>query len=104
NGKGGPVIAGLFTRHVTRWLSAYCEGVLPAAQASSVAAHVLACPRCNRDLAQVRVGARLAARLRPDAGSPPGAGPSWSELAPLLAAPEAARPRIPVWRWAPALA
>jgi hypothetical protein len=94
------VIFGLFARHVTGWLSAYHEGVLPAAQASRVAAHLLACQRCNRELALVRTGARLAARLRPTPESD--AGPSWSELAPLLERP--APVRAVAWRWIPAAA
>jgi anti-sigma factor RsiW len=97
------LISGLFARHVTRWLSAYHEGVLPAVQASRVAAHLLACQRCNRELGQVRTGARLAARLRPVRQEHAAqAGPSWSELARLLDTPPA--PRAVAWRWIPAAA
>jgi anti-sigma factor RsiW len=94
------LIFGLCARHVTGWLSAYHEGVLPAAQAGRVAAHLLACQRCNRALAEVRTGARLASRLRPAADEQ--AGPSWSELAALLETPPA--PRAVAWRWIPAAA
>jgi anti-sigma factor RsiW len=93
----------IFGRHVTRWLSPYCEGILPAPQASHVAAHLLACQRCHRELAFVRTGSRLAARLRP-ATLPPGSDlPCWSDIGPLLDAP-AARVSAPLWSWAPAVA
>jgi anti-sigma factor RsiW len=95
------VIFELFSPHVTRWLSAYCEGVLPAPVAGRVAAHVLGCQRCHRELALVRTGAALAARLGP--GEPSEAElPSWSDLAPLLDEPGPARPQL--WRWIPATA
>jgi hypothetical protein len=93
----------IFGRHVTRWLSPYCEGVLPAPQASHVAAHLLACQRCHRELAFVRAGSRLAARLRPATESSGSDLPRWSDLAPLLDAPPAlAFARL--WNWAPAVA
>jgi anti-sigma factor RsiW len=94
--------SGLFG-HVTRWLSAYCDGVLSAPQASRVAAHVLACQRCHRELALVRTGSRLAARLQPAADDPPPADlPTWSDLGPLLDARPS--PRAALWRWVPAAA
>jgi hypothetical protein len=93
----------MFGRHVTRWLSPYCEGVLPAPQASHVAAHVLACQRCHRELAFVRTGSRLAARMRP-APEPSGSDlPCWGDLGPLLDARSAPRP-APLWSWVPAVA
>jgi anti-sigma factor RsiW len=93
---------GLFARHVDRWLSAYCEGVLPAAQASQVAAHVLACQRCHRELALVRTGTQLAAQLRPNPNLTPTELPAWSDLAPLLDQESPAR--APFLRWAPVFA
>jgi anti-sigma factor RsiW len=96
----------LFGRHVTRWLSAYCEGALPPAQASDVARHLLACRSCRRDAEQVREGVRMAASLRL---APAGAGatwpdlPSWSDLAPRLDDP-APRPFSLSMGWAPAAA
>jgi anti-sigma factor RsiW len=100
--------------HVTRWLSAYCEGVLPPAEAGRVAAHVLACQRCHRELTLVRTGARLAARLRPaPTDDPPSALPAWGDLVPLLDGPPARTlawlPNLSfsfsaIFRWAPAMA
>jgi uncharacterized protein YbaR (Trm112 family) len=83
----------MFGRHPTRWLAPYAEGLLPSAQASQIAGHVLCCPRCRRALDLVRTGQALAAALSPA----PDEAPSWSELAPLLDAP--ARP-VPAFRWA----
>ena len=72
----------MFLRHPRRWLAPYAEGLLPTARASAVAEHVLRCPRCRRALDQVRAGQALATRLAPRE-----AGPTWSELAPLLDLP-----------------
>jgi anti-sigma factor RsiW len=93
---------GWFARHETRWLSPYCDGVLPAPQASRVAAHVLACQRCHRELALVRTGTRLAARLVAAAGLTATQMPDWSEIGPRLDE----RPAVPAtgWRWLPAAA
>lgn len=93
----------IFGRHVTRWLSPYCEGVLPAPQASHVAAHLLACQRCHRELAFVRAGSRLAARMQPASESSGSDLPCWSDLGPLLDTPPA-RASAMLWSWAPAVA
>src|SRR5205814_758114 len=57
--RGGAVI---FAGHPTRWLAPYAEGLLPTAQASTVAGHVLGCQRCRRTLAKVRAWAAAASR------------------------------------------
>jgi anti-sigma factor RsiW len=95
---------GLFGRHVTRWLSAYCEGVLPAPQSSRIAAHLLACQRCRRELDLARTGVALAGRLRPTAmaAAAPAGMPSWGELGPLLE--DRAPARLSLLRWAPVAA
>jgi hypothetical protein len=72
----------MFFRHPRRWLAPYAEGLLPGAQASEVASHVLSCQGCRRALDQVRAGQALVARL-PRRES----APTWRELAPLLDAP-----------------
>jgi len=72
----------MFLRHPRRWLAPYAEGLLPPAQASAVAGHVLRCQRCRRALDLARAGQVLATRLAPREGAP-----SWGELAPLLDLP-----------------
>jgi anti-sigma factor RsiW len=87
-------------RHVTGWLAAYAEGLLPTARAAAVATHVLRCPRCRRSLEQVRAGQQHLTRL-----APAGAGaPSWAELAPLLDDLPSFRPSPFRWAFAAAAA
>jgi anti-sigma factor RsiW len=82
----------MFLRHPRRWLAPYAEGLLPTAQASAVASHVLRCSSCRRCLDQVRAGQALATRL-----APRDAGPTWSELAPLLDGPPSRT--VAPYRW-----
>jgi len=49
--------------HVTKRLSAYCNGELPAAEARRVDAHVARCARCREELEEVRLGVALASHL-----------------------------------------
>src|SRR5689334_7147637 len=53
----------MFTRHVTRQLTAYLHEELDSAQARRVAAHLAICPRCRAELDALRRGEELAAHL-----------------------------------------
>jgi Putative zinc-finger/FecR protein len=66
----------MFGKHATKKLSAYCHGELSTEDARSVAEHVLACPRCHRELEEIKLGIKLAEQL-PQASAPKNL---WSEI------------------------
>jgi hypothetical protein len=49
--------------HVTKDLSAYCNGELAGEKARHVAEHLLACDRCRKEYEEIRLGVRLAEQL-----------------------------------------
>src|SRR5689334_14038427 len=53
----------MFTEHVDKEFSAYCNGELADTESRRVAAHLLACERCRRGYDQIRLGVRLAEQL-----------------------------------------
>src|SRR2546423_5745432 len=53
----------MFAKHVSKKLSAYCNGELKGDEARQVAEHVMVCQRCRRELDEVKLGVRLAETL-----------------------------------------
>src|SRR5215831_10162160 len=53
----------MFRRHASKYLSAFAQGELSNAQASSVAAHVRSCDRCRDELDEIECGISLAKHL-----------------------------------------
>ncbi|HKQ08544.1 MAG TPA: zf-HC2 domain-containing protein [Blastocatellia bacterium] len=70
----------MFTEHVVKELSAYCNGELSGDQSRRVAAHLLKCERCNREYERIRLGVRLAEQL-PQVAAP---AEMWSDIEALL--------------------
>lgn len=70
----------MFTKHVTKQLSAYCNGELAADQSQRVREHLLACKRCRKEHDEIKLGVNLAQHL-PLATAP---AEMWSELEALL--------------------
>lgn len=70
----------MFTKHVIKQLSAYCNGELPAQEARGVREHLLVCERCRKQHGETRLGVQLAQQL------PPATAPAemWSEIEALL--------------------
>lgn len=60
----------MFSNHITKDLSAYCNGELPAEQSRQVAEHLIACNGCREQFEEIKLGVKLA------------------ECLPLYAAPE----------------
>ncbi len=56
--------ASVFRKHVTKDLSAYCQGELTAEAARQVREHLENCEHCRTEYAEVRLGLKLAAQLR----------------------------------------
>lgn len=50
----------MFSSHVTKELSAYCNGELVAEHSRKVAEHLIACNRCRQEFEEVKLGVKLA--------------------------------------------
>lgn len=70
----------MFTKHVSKNLSAYLHGELSPAEARRVSEHLLGCDRCRKEYDEIKFGARLAGQI------PMLTAPSemWSEIEELL--------------------
>ena len=53
----------MFSKHVTKDLSAYCHGALPPEQMRQVAEHLIGCNRCRQEFEEVKLGVKLAEQL-----------------------------------------
>jgi len=73
----------MFTKHVIKQLSAYCNGELAADQSQRVREHLLACKRCRKEHDEIKLGVNLAQQL-PLASAP---AEIWSEIEALLDEP-----------------
>lgn len=80
----------MFSEHVIKKLSAYCNGELADMESRRVAAHLLKCQRCRKEYDAIHLGVRLAEQL-PSVSAP---AEMWSEIEALLDA-QAGRPATP---------
>jgi ferric-dicitrate binding protein FerR (iron transport regulator) len=53
----------MFSKHVTRELSAYCHGELKPGESRRIAEHLIGCQRCRAEFEEIKLGIRLAERL-----------------------------------------
>jgi hypothetical protein len=53
----------MFSKHVAKRISAYCNGELSDAESRSVREHLLVCQRCRDEYDEIKAGARLASGL-----------------------------------------
>src|ERR1700752_2836885 len=74
----------MFSRHVTKDISAYCHGELSSAESKQFAEHIISCLRCRTRFEEIKLGIKLAEQL-PQLSAP---DHLWSELEPLLANPQ----------------
>ncbi|MBA3513119.1 MAG: FecR domain-containing protein [Pyrinomonadaceae bacterium] len=70
----------MFAKHVTKDLSAYCNGELSPQDSRGIAEHLIACQRCRAEFEEIKLGVKFAERL-PKIASP---NSLWSELEVLL--------------------
>ena len=79
----------MFSKHVTRNLSAYFHGELAQAEAQELAEHLIACGRCRAQFEEIKVGIKLAEQL-PKIPAPESIWPEldrrWSPQAPTTPA------------------
>jgi hypothetical protein len=53
----------MFSKHVTKDISAYCHGELEPKEAQQFAEHLIACVRCRAEFEEIKVGITLAEQL-----------------------------------------
>jgi ferric-dicitrate binding protein FerR (iron transport regulator) len=53
----------MFSRHVTKDISAYCQGELPAEASRQFAEHIISCAQCRREFEEIKAGIKLAEQL-----------------------------------------
>lgn len=53
----------MFSKHVTKQLSAYCQGEVETAESRQIAEHLIACNQCRAQYEEIRLGMKLAQRL-----------------------------------------
>ncbi|PYP87247.1 MAG: hypothetical protein DMF61_10950 [Blastocatellia bacterium AA13] len=70
----------MFTKHVSKELSAYCQGELGSDDSRRVAEHILGCRRCRKDLEEIKLGIQFAERIT----HAPAPASLWREIESLL--------------------
>jgi hypothetical protein len=70
----------MFRRHVSKRLSAYCNGETGNEESRAIAEHLIACERCRKEYEEIKLGVSLAAQL-PQVVAPE---EIWSEVQRLL--------------------
>ncbi|MFN2493416.1 MAG: FecR domain-containing protein [Pyrinomonadaceae bacterium] len=55
----------MFSKHITKKLSAYCHGEMRSEESREIAEHLIACNQCRTRLEQIKLGVNLAERLPP---------------------------------------
>jgi len=84
----------MFSKHVTKDISAYCHGELSHEESKQFAEHIIACAKCRAKFEEVKLGVKLAEQL-PQLTAP---DHLWRELEPLLGRPNENRSAV-VWSW-----
>jgi len=79
----------MFSKHVTRDISAYCHGELPAEESRRFAEHIISCAKCRGEFEQIKLGIKLAEQL-PQVPAPDAL---WSEIEKNLGSERREAPR-----------
>src|SRR6188474_2303095 len=90
----------MFTRHVEKSLTRYCDGELSAADRQRVDAHLATCPRCRTALETTRFSASAVRQLGA-VSAPPAL---WHGIEAALDEPRSDGIRMGALRWAAACA
>src|SRR5215210_3723674 len=85
----------MFSRHVTKDISAYCHGELSSEDSKQFAEHIISCASCRTGFEEVKLGIKFAEQL------PPLSAPDhlWHDLQPLLAKETSVASGPGFWTW-----
>ena len=53
----------MFSKHVTKDISAYCHGELSSEESKQFAEHIISCAKCRTKFEEVKLGIKLAEQL-----------------------------------------
>lgn len=70
----------MFSRHVTKQISAYCHGELSSEDSKQFAEHIISCVKCRTKFEEIKLGIKLAEQL-PQLSAPEHL---WREIEPVL--------------------
>lgn len=84
----------MFSKHVTKDISAYCHGELTAEEARYFAEHVMSCAKCRGELDEIKRGIKLAEQL-PKLEAPESL---WQGIEARLGKPETTATRSRSWQ------
>src|ERR1044072_2840119 len=83
------------SKHVTKDISAYCNGELSNEESKQFAEHIIACAKCRAKFEEAKLGVKLAEQL-PQLAAP---DHLWREIEPLLSRQQDEfRPRVSSWQ------
>ena len=85
----------MFSKHVTKDISAYCHGELSSEDSKQFAEHIISCVRCRTKFEEVKLGIKLAEQL-PQLSAP---DHLWRDLQPLLAKENSVANSASFWTW-----
>src|SRR5215210_7982811 len=85
----------MFSRHVTKDISAYCHGELSSEESKQFAEHIISCAGCRTRFEEVKLGIKFA-ELLPQLSAP---DHLWRDLQPLLAKETSVASAPGFWTW-----
>src|SRR5215218_6633131 len=53
----------MFSKHVTKYISAYCQGELSSEESKLFAEHIISCVKCRTKFEEIKLGIKLAEQL-----------------------------------------
>ena len=83
----------MFSKHVTKDISAYCQGELSSEESKHFAEHIISCVKCRTEFEEIKFGIKLAEQL-PQLSAPDSL---WHEVDSLLGK-DVSRVRVVSWR------
>jgi hypothetical protein len=85
----------MFSKHVTKLLSAYCQHELPTAEAQRVQEHLQGCIPCRKEYEEIKLGIQLAQQLQ----ITPAPDSLWLGISKKLNAPTPQTAPLAMWKW-----